>query len=365
MRSLKALGWGCCGRCFSRVVVAIFLGRQVLRSLACQVLGFCGLLAHIAHKVVQRAFGVFRVEVATGLQVNQVHAHDGHLRQQRTHHAVQHAKTCHQAPAIATGIQHACGVEAAATHTHSHAHQGIGVGHDGYAHACERSGGWHQACKQQHADQRQDDVEHHFHQHHFNEALAGNGNHIAQGCLDGQAAPQCRCHQRANDPDKGHQNSGKHQHQNRVGNEGNDTTNEWNLAQEVKDRRHDHVGDENHGHDQADEQKPGQAQQTGGCGCSERAHGLLFGLIHEHDAHARKAGHHHHKRQHHHDEGKNGRHLDSQQLTQPNGYASEQQSQKTQQQRAPLRQTFGSTGQRAKANISQRLNFFHVCPEGG
>ena len=47
------------------------------------------------------------------------------------------------------------------------------------------------------------------------------------------------------------------------------------------------------------------------------------------------------------------------------GYAGEQQSQKTQQQRAPLRQTFGSTGQRAKANISQRLNFFHVCPEGG
>ena len=318
------------------------------------VLGLCSFFAHIADKAIQRAFCFFRVHALTGLQIDQVHAHDHHLCNQCTHDAEHHAQARHHAhggaaihhagqgahaAAVATTVTTAIGAHA----SHGHAQHGIGAAGNADAHGCQGNSRRHQASKQHHADQCEDDVEHDFHQHHFYQALAGDQQHIGNSGLDGQAAPQRRCHQWPDDPDHHHQHSCCHQHQHRVGNKGNDAADERNLADEINDRSHNAVGQCGQEHDQGDQQELGQAQQTRRSGRCEGAHGLILGLVHQHDADGGGAGHQHDNGEQHEDQHQEGGGMHGQPLTHANDQPGGQQGQKSHKQGAPLRQPLGST----------------------
>ena len=252
-------------------------------------LGFFGLLAYIANQAVECVFCFRRVHAFAGLQIDQVHAHHGDLAEQGSNHGEQYPQARDQAHAGTTThhhAHHAAAHAAAVTIAAKSAHAAC-VGGNAHGHACQRHGGWHQACKQHHANQREDDVEHHFHQHHFNQALAGNAQDVGQSRLDGQAAPQGRAHQRADDPDQGDQQSGCDENQNGVGYKGQNAAKKRDLADKVNDGGDQPVNQGGRKYDQADQNEFGQAQQTGRSGRCKRANWFIFCLVHQHDANRR------------------------------------------------------------------------------
>jgi hypothetical protein len=189
-----------------------------------------------------------------------------------------------------------------------------------------------------------------------------DAQHIGQRSLDGQAAPQRRAHQRADDPDHGDQQGCGDQHQNRVGHKGQNAAEHGNLADEVNDGSQQVVGQRGNKYRQTDQQEFGQAQQTGRCRRREGAYGLVPGLVHEHDADARRAGQQRDDGRQHEDQVHEEAGLDQHPGRACYQCAGQQQCQKAQQQRSPLSQSFGGSGKGGKTYFSQGLlSHFSSC----